>query len=72
MVLLLARRRRSKGKLPVLLIGSLTDSSTPLLPQEQPLDLPQTLEDVGQDMDQPFADNSGTTEVSPMTTQAAL
>ena len=53
--------------------GSLNDSSTPPLPQEQPLHLPQTLEDVtqGQDMDQPFADNSGTTEVSPMTPQAA-
>ena len=53
--------------------GSLNDSSTPPLPQEQPLDLPQTLEDVtpGQDMDQPFGDNSGTTEVSPMTPQAA-
>ena len=53
--------------------GSLTDSSTPPLPQEQPMDLPQTLEDMtqGQDMDQPFADNSGTTEVSLMTPQAA-
>ena len=40
--------------------GSLIDSSTPPLPQEQPLDLPRTLEDVpqGQDMDQPIADNS--------------
>ena len=53
--------------------GSLNDSSTPPLPQEQPLDLPQTLEDMtqGQDIDQPFADNSGTTEVTPMTPQAA-
>ena len=53
--------------------GSLTDSSTPPLPQEQPMDLPQTLEDVtqGQDMDQTFADTSGTTIVSPMTPQAA-
>ena len=53
--------------------GSLTDPSTPPLPQEQPMDIPQTLEDVtqAQDTDQPFADNSGTTEVSPMTPQAA-
>ena len=76
MVLLSARGRRNKGKLPVLLIilkGALTDSSTPALPQEQPLDLPQTLEVVtqGQDMDQPITDNSGTTEVSPMTHRAA-
>ena len=53
--------------------GSLTDSSTPPLLQEQPMDLPQTLEDMtqGQDTDQPFADNSGTTEVSPMAPEAA-
>ena len=53
--------------------GSLTDSSTPPLPQEQPLDLPQTLEDMtqGQDMDQRFADTSGTTGDSFMTPQAA-
>ena len=52
--------------------GSLTDSYSPL-PQVHPLDLPQTLEDVtqGQDMDQPFADSSGTTEVSPMMPQPA-
>ena len=50
-----------------------TDSSTPPLPHKQPMDLPQTLEDVtqGQDMDQPIADNSGATEVDPMTPQAA-
>ena len=53
--------------------GSLTDESTPPLPHKQPMHLPQTLEDMiqGQDMDQPFADNSGTTEVSCMTPQAA-
>ena len=52
--------------------GSLSDSSTPPLPQEQPMDLPQTLEGVnqGQDMDQPFADDPGTTEVSAVTPQA--
>ena len=51
--------------------GSLSDSSTPPLPQVQTMDLPQTLEGVtqGQDMDQPFANNSGTTEVSPLTPQ---
>ena len=37
------------------------------------MDLPQTLEDVtqGQDMDQPFADNSVAMEVIPMTPQVA-
>ena len=51
---------------------SLSDSSTPPMPQEQPMDLPQTLEGMtqGQDMDQTFADNPGTTEISPMTPQA--
>ena len=51
--------------------GSLSDSSTPPLPQEQSMDLPQTLEGVnqGQDMDQPFADDPGATEVSPVTPQ---
>ena len=51
--------------------GSLTDSSTPPLPQEQHLDLPQSLEVVnqGQDRDQPFADDPGATEVSPVTPQ---
>ena len=52
--------------------GSLSDSSTPSLPQEQPMDLPQTPEGMtqGQDMDHPFVDNSGTTESSPLTPQA--
>ena len=52
--------------------GSLTDSSTPPLPQEQPLDLPQSLEVVnqGQDRDLPVADSPGATEVSPVTPQA--
>ena len=52
--------------------GSLTDSSTPPLPQDQPLDLLQSLEvmNKGQDRDQPFADDTGATEVIPVTPQA--
>ena len=74
MVLQLARRRRNKGKRPILLTilkGVLLTLLLPIASRATPG--PSTFSgshEQGKDMNQPFADDPGATEVSPVIPQA--